>query len=125
MKTLQEIMDEQRMLTNNHKVSERSVKRQLLFEDEEWRKNVTEKMSESAKLREPNQTGLVRGTETREKLSRAKMSRSEEKRKEEARLGGLWHKGKPKPKYECPHCKRMIAANLFNRYHNDNCRSKP
>ena len=30
--------------------------------------------------------------------------------------------GIPKPKTECPHCNRMIANNMLNRYHNDNCK---
>lgn len=34
-------------------------------------------------------------------------------------------KGIPKPKKECPHCQTLIAANLFNRYHNDNCKKSP
>lgn len=33
-------------------------------------------------------------------------------------------KGRPKPKRECPYCKQMIAANVFNRFHNDNCKAK-
>tara|TARA_R110000868_G_scaffold223992_1_gene475845 strand:- start:324 stop:788 length:465 start_codon:yes stop_codon:yes gene_type:complete len=30
--------------------------------------------------------------------------------------------GRPKPKTECPHCNRMIANNMLDRYHNDNCK---
>ena len=40
-------------------------------------------------------------------------------------LGGTWHKDKPKPKYECLHCHRMIAAEHISRYHSDNCKLKP
>lgn len=32
--------------------------------------------------------------------------------------------GIPKPKTKCPHCERMIANNMLNRYHNDNCKEK-
>lgn len=32
--------------------------------------------------------------------------------------------GIPKPKKECPYCMRMISANLYNRYHAENCKSK-
>lgn len=28
-------------------------------------------------------------------------------------------------KMECPHCKRLITSNVFNRWHNDNCKDKP
>lgn len=31
-------------------------------------------------------------------------------------------KGVPKPKVECPHCKKMIAVNTSRRYHFDNCK---
>lgn len=36
----------------------------------------------------------------------------------------LSHKGKPKQKLLCPHCKKSIAINLFNRFHNNNCKLK-
>tara|TARA_R110000772_G_C12988504_1_gene406721 strand:+ start:58 stop:489 length:432 start_codon:yes stop_codon:yes gene_type:complete len=38
--------------------------------------------------------------------------------------GGKAGKGVPKVKSECPHCKRMIAHNLIDRWHNDNCALK-
>lgn len=31
-------------------------------------------------------------------------------------------KGIAKPKLECPHCKRMIAVNMFKKWHDDNCK---
>ena len=34
------------------------------------------------------------------------------------------HKGKIVPKLECPHCKRMIAINMFKKWHDDNCKDK-
>ena len=34
------------------------------------------------------------------------------------------HKGKSKPKVECPHCKKMIAVNTSKRWHFDNCKDK-
>lgn len=37
--------------------------------------------------------------------------------------GGM--KGKKQPRTICPHCKRDIANNLFNRFHGDNCKQKP
>ena len=36
--------------------------------------------------------------------------------------GGRAGKGKPKAKTQCPHCKKMIANNLIDRWHNDNCK---
>ena len=44
--------------------------------------------------------------------------------KEVLASGGRAGKGKPKPKTECPHCKEMIANNLIDRWHNDNCKQK-
>lgn len=38
--------------------------------------------------------------------------------------GGKAGKGTPKAKSECPHCNRMIANNLIDRWHNDNCKHK-
>jgi hypothetical protein len=35
-----------------------------------------------------------------------------------------WRKGRPKPKADCPHCKKSIAINLVKRWHFDNCKSK-
>ena len=32
--------------------------------------------------------------------------------------------GKSKPKTLCIHCNRMIANNMINRFHNDNCKQK-
>ena len=39
--------------------------------------------------------------------------------------GGSGMLGKKQPRTICPHCKKDIANNLFNRFHNDNCRQKP
>ena len=83
------------------------------------------KMSESAKRRNSNQKGLKRSDLTKSLISEKRWELSAERRREISSKGGEWHKGKPKPKYECPHCKKMIAANMFDRYHNDNCKSKP
>jgi hypothetical protein len=33
--------------------------------------------------------------------------------------------GVAKKKYECPHCQKSIAPNMFYRYHGDNCKLKP
>lgn len=33
-------------------------------------------------------------------------------------------KNKPKPKYECVNCKGLFAANMINRWHNQNCKVK-
>ena len=33
--------------------------------------------------------------------------------------------GVAKEKYECPHCRKSIAPNMFYRYHGDNCKLKP
>lgn len=33
-------------------------------------------------------------------------------------------KGIPKPKVECPHCKRMVAINAAKRWHFNNCKDK-
>lgn len=46
-------------------------------------------------------------------------------RKGNQRWWGEGRKGKFQPKKECPHCKRQIAVNLFDRWHGDNCKSKP
>ena len=35
--------------------------------------------------------------------------------------GGRASKGIPKPKTKCPHCNRMIANHVFNRFHSNNC----
>lgn len=32
--------------------------------------------------------------------------------------------GKPKPKVECPHCRKMVAINTAKRWHFDNCKDK-
>jgi hypothetical protein len=37
---------------------------------------------------------------------------------------GEAQKGIPKPKMACIHCGKLCAANMLNRYHNDNCRYK-
>ena len=33
-------------------------------------------------------------------------------------------RGVSKPKTKCPHCNKMIANNMFKRYHGDNCKEK-
>lgn len=80
------------------------------------------KMSISAKARSNFQSGLKRSEETKQLISAARQKLPAERRKQISSLGGKTHKDKPKKKYECPHCKQMIAANMFNRYHNDNCK---
>ena len=39
--------------------------------------------------------------------------------------GGLANKGLIRDKIECPHCKKHIAVNVIDRWHNDNCKLKP
>jgi hypothetical protein len=89
MKTFQEIMSEQRLLTDNHKVSEKSVKRNLLLEDEEWRKNVMEKISgaltgregrkktedEKKRISQSNK-GKTHSNETKKKISEIKTGKT-------------------------------------------------
>ena len=33
-------------------------------------------------------------------------------------------RGVPKPKVECPHCKKSVAINMANRWHFDNCKHR-
>lgn len=40
-------------------------------------------------------------------------------------FGGTTRKGHVTPKLKCVHCDRMIAKNLIDRWHNDNCKNKP
>jgi hypothetical protein len=82
------------------------------------------KMSESAKARPSNQIGRKRTLQQKENITNGVSESGKQQQLEGARLGGKWHAGKTKPKYLCPHCNRMIAANMLDRYHNDNCKSK-
>ena len=74
--------------------------------------------------------GKTHTEETKKKMRDAKIDyvpwnvgipHSEES-KEKMRKPHLNARGVPKPKKECPHCKRDIAVNMFNRYHGDNCK---
>jgi hypothetical protein len=142
-KTLQELIDEQKALSPISGKTQRSINALIRYAevDDEWRKDAADRisastkgksksesarsaMSVSAKLRDNNQTGLKRDQSTKNKLSASRMAMSEEDRQAIARSGGMAGKGKPKAKCECPHCKKMIAINMFDRYHNDNCKSK-
>lgn len=40
-------------------------------------------------------------------------------------FGGTTRLGCIQPKMKCVHCNRMIANNLIDRWHNDNCKNKP
>lgn len=40
-------------------------------------------------------------------------------------FGGYGMLGKKQPRTTCPHCKRDIANNMYNRHHNNNCKLKP
>jgi len=33
--------------------------------------------------------------------------------------------GQKRAKLYCPHCNQLVAVNVFNRWHNDNCKSNP
>ena len=50
-------------------------------------------------------SGLKRSQETKDKIRKARM-------------------GKPRPKATCPHCNKIGATGLMNRWHFDNCKSK-
>jgi hypothetical protein len=39
-------------------------------------------------------------------------------------FGGTGMLGKKQPRTVCPHCNRSISNNTYNRFHNDNCKSK-
>ena len=51
--------------------------------------------------------------------TRAPMSAEQRELRRQANLG------KPKPKTECPHCKKLVANNMLHRYHMDNCKLAP
>lgn len=145
MKTLQEAIEEQRKLSKVHTVSQRSINAKERYEeynnDPEWKEKVSksisdatknipktdegkQNMSNAAKKRPPNQTGRKRTPEQIENIRNGISEEGWAKKLEGAKKGGEWHAGKPKPKRQCPHCHKMIAANMFDRYHNDNCKLK-
>ena len=67
--------------------------------------------------------------ETKRKTSEALLGRVSpmkgKKQPDEARAKmSAFHKGKPKPKVECPYCQKSVAVNTSKRWHFDNCKSK-
>jgi hypothetical protein len=76
------------------------------------------------------QTTLYRPSEeTKRKTSEALKGRLSPMRgrvqTDEARAKmSAFHKGKPKPKVECPHCQKSVAVNTAKRWHFDNCKNK-
>lgn len=103
-----------RVMTEEHKQRMRKPK------SEEGRKNMAF----------ARQTTLYRPSEeTKRKTSEALLGRvSPMKGKtqpDEARAKmSAFHKGKSKPKVECPHCQKSVAVNTANRWHFDNCKNK-
>lgn len=63
------------------------------------------KTSQALKGRPSPMKGRVQSAEARAKMSE-------------------WRKGRPKPKVECPHCKKQVAVNTAKRWHFDNCKDK-
>ena len=65
---------------------------------------------------------------TKEEMSRGGRNSIDQMRskltKEALSRGGKNGKGIPKAKTKCPHCNRMIANNLFDRWHGNKCKQK-
>jgi hypothetical protein len=76
-------------------------KRPPIIPSEETRR----KMSESRRGQKAWNKGIAHKKETLKKMSETR-------------------KGRPQPRVECPHCRKMVANNLKNRLHFDNCREK-
>lgn len=67
--------------------------------------------------------------ETKRKTSEALLGRVSpmkgKTQSDEARAKmSAFHKGKPKPKVECPHCQKSVAVNTSKRWHFDNCKDR-
>ena len=67
--------------------------------------------------------GKKHSEETKQKISKActgnKMPDSMKKKLSDQR------KGVPRPKVQCPHCKKIGATGLMHRWHFNNCKAKP
>ena len=103
-----------RVMTEEHKQRMRKPK------SEEGRKNIA--LARQTTLYRPSE-------ETKHKTSLALLGRSSpmkgktQSAESRAKMSEQ-RKGIPKPKVECSHCKKLIAVNVANRWHFDNCKNK-
>lgn len=60
-----------------------------------------------------DRTGAILSDETKQKISRARLGQEP------------YNKGVAAPKFECPHCKKLIGGHSnFSRWHGNNCRAR-
>ena len=113
-KSLASERQKNRVMTEEHKQRMRKQK------SEQGRNNMA--LARQATLYRPSE-------ETKRKISEALLGRVSpmkgKTQSDEAREKmSAFHKGKPKPKVECPHCQKSVAVNVAKRWHFDNCKDR-
>ena len=83
---------------------------------EEWRAN----LSAVHKGENNGMYGKTHSEETRQKISERAKKRKNTPESNEKRAA--YHRGRVRPKIQCPHCNQMIAVNTYPRWHGPNCR---
>jgi len=73
--------------------------------------------------REAINKGIPHLDETKQKIREAHLGVT--KTKEHKHKLSQVQKGIPKPKIECPHCKKQGGTGVMTRWHFDNCKHKP
>lgn len=115
--------------TEEHKQNMREKFKGRVF-TEEHRQNMRKPKSEKGRknIALARQTTLYRPTEEhKKKISESLKGRPNKnkgyKHSDEAKAKmSVRRKGIPKPKVECPHCKKLVAINTAKRWHFDNCK---
>lgn len=81
------------------------------------------KMSESRKGVGNSRYGAIVSEETRQKIRATQLGKviTPECREKQS----IANKGRAKPKRLCSHCNKLIAVNVFKRFHGDNCKPRP
>jgi NUMOD3 motif len=98
------------------KISESKLGKKREPFSEEWRAN----LSAVRKGENNGMYGKTHSEETRQKISERAKQRTNTPESNEKRAA--YHRGKVRPKIQCPHCNQMIAVNTYPRWHGDRCR---
>jgi ribosomal protein S27AE len=67
-----------------------------------------------------SQKGKTHSEESRRKMSESKQGKT----LSEEHCRKMSEAAKNKPKSECPHCGKLVAANMMKRWHGDNCKHR-
>jgi len=111
--------------SNHQEGQKRSLETKQRLSEAAKNRKITKKVIEGYKKQSIEKTGVaLHDDATKKVISKASKENWKNNPNMNKCLENLRNNNPAKIKVECPHCKRMIAKTMINRWHNDNCKLK-